>query len=1404
MSKLHISGLFLFVGLAILAGISCNRSILPVEPTYQTPTVTVAYTPIVPSSGVSLIYYPCGGSVTAGSSLSVTLCMGLCNSGAAVTMPVTLVETMPSNSGGFQFLGWGFNGTYPYTSGTSPNPTANGTTMVFPSGLAAGACVTLTQVLDNYYYPNNACQSSVIFNNVYWNSGGYFLSIPVTLTVPCLSTTTPTYTVTATTTITPSPTQPVSVTSTKTPTVTPTATTTSTACPTNTLTSNPTNISSITATLTVTASSTWSVTPTPSVVLFTTTPTQTITTTAWFVPTFACSDFVNNLGNFMSSMSPITLISGDVYYTGATAFSSGVINQIAFYGLNTGASVSMAIYSNNGSQPGSPLGSGGIVSSVAGWNYITVASPINITSGSNYWLAIQPENTLLIGNSGMMGNFLTESSQSSLSVSYPGGGVLTQGWLCLDAGICLSSGNTSTPTPTTATTVLPTSTETVTPTCTIGVMTFVKSESATSLTAGQTVTYTLCYNIYDCSADPMEDLVLMDNTGSSVSYLGQSSENAGAAVTFNGSGAATAVYWDFPSLITSDVSGCVTWWGIVQCPSSGSVSDIAQFTYYDSKGLETISSNAVGVQVQCTASLGTSTATPTPSSTITPTMMVTPTVTATSTATLTVTASSTWSVTPTPSVVLFTTTPTQTITTTAWFVPTFACSDFVNNLGNFMSSMSPITLISGDVYYTGATAFSSGVINQIAFYGLNTGASVSMAIYSNNGSQPGSPLGSGGIVSSVAGWNYITVASPINITSGSNYWLAIQPENTLLIGNSGMMGNFLTESSQSSLSVSYPGGGVLTQGWLCLDAGICLSSGNTSTPTPTTATTVLPTSTETVTPTCTIGVMTFVKSESATSLTAGQTVTYTLCYNIYDCSADPMEDLVLMDNTGSSVSYLGQSSENAGAAVTFNGSGAATAVYWDFPSLITSDVSGCVTWWGIVQCPSSGSVSDIAQFTYYDSKGLETISSNAVGVQVQCTASLGTSTATPTPSSTITPTMMVTPTVTATSTATLTVTASSTWSVTPTPSVVLFTTTPTQTITTTAWFVPTFACSDFVNNLGNFMSSMSPITLISGDVYYTGATAFSSGVINQIAFYGLNTGASVSMAIYSNNGSQPGSPLGSGGIVSSVAGWNYITVASPINITSGSNYWLAIQPENTLLIGNSGMMGNFLTESSQSSLSVSYPGGGVLTQGWLCLDAGICLSSGNTSTPTPTTATTVLPTSTETVTPTCTIGVMTFVKSESATSLTAGQTVTYTLCYNIYDCSADPMEDLVLMDNTGSSVSYLGQSSENAGAAVTFNGSGAATAVYWDFPSLITSDVSGCVTWWGIVQCPSSGSVSDIAQFTYYDSKGLETISSNAVGVQVQCTASLGTSTATPTPSSTITPTMMVTPTVTATSTATQ
>ncbi len=157
--------------------------------------------------------------------------------------------------------------------------------------------------------------------------------------------------------------------------------------------------------------------------------------------------------------------------------------------------------------------------------------------------------------------------------------------------------------------------------------------------------------------DPAVNMQVSDTVPTGVAYLGNSVATVvatpAATVTFS---QGPPLSWSFPGTLYNGPSGAISWWGSVDCTSTGALVNSSDI---QASGVSTVISNAV------TASVATCSFTPTPTNTPTNTATLTPTFTPTNTDTKTPTNTTTNTATNTP-----TPTPTNTATFTATITTT--------------------------------------------------------------------------------------------------------------------------------------------------------------------------------------------------------------------------------------------------------------------------------------------------------------------------------------------------------------------------------------------------------------------------------------------------------------------------------------------------------------------------------------------------------------------------------------------------------------------------------------------------------------------------------------------------------------------------------------------------------------
>ncbi len=204
---------------------------------------------------------------------------------------------------------------------------------------------------------------------------------------------------------------------------------------------------------------------------------------------------------------------------------------------------------------------------------------------------------------------------------------------------------------------------------------------------------------------------------------------------------------------------------------------------------------------------------------------VTPTLTPTSSPTFTATGASTF---------VPTATPTGTI-----LLPTPVCTTTFT-LG-YAAYQNPVSLWGIQNVYDESQAAASGTISNLHFYTLTGGVTFDVGIYSDNGGQPGNLLASSGVSIDGSGWNTAALDNPVNISNGTNYWMAVCFGQFTTIGT-GSTGSYQSQLGSSTfLPSSYTGGAVPYPGSLPIYADLCPLA-----PTPTPSPTGTPTSTPTV------------------------------------------------------------------------------------------------------------------------------------------------------------------------------------------------------------------------------------------------------------------------------------------------------------------------------------------------------------------------------------------------------------------------------------------------------------------------------------------------------------------------------------------------------------------------------
>jgi hypothetical protein len=160
----------------------------------------------------------------------------------------------------------------------------------------------------------------------------------------------------------------------------------------------------------------------------------------------------------------------------------------------------------------------------------------------------------------------------------------------------------------------------------------IKSQSVSFLNAGDTITYTLNYSILNSATSGY--FYVTDTLPTDITYVGETYVNSGSSFVSFGKSAQTLDWTIFAP--APGITGSVSWWGVVGCPASGAITDVAHLDGINGA----TDSNQVVAHVAC----GTSTPgiTATVPMTFTTVVTTTPTRTFTSTPTATGTPTMIW------------------------------------------------------------------------------------------------------------------------------------------------------------------------------------------------------------------------------------------------------------------------------------------------------------------------------------------------------------------------------------------------------------------------------------------------------------------------------------------------------------------------------------------------------------------------------------------------------------------------------------------------------------------------------------------------------------------------------------------------------------------------------------------
>jgi outer membrane protein assembly factor BamB/expansin (peptidoglycan-binding protein) len=294
--------------------------------------------------------------------------------------------------------------------------------------------------------------------------------------------------------------------------------------------------------------------------------------------------------------------------------------------------------------------------------------------------------------------------------------------------------------------------------------------------------------------------------------------------------------WNTITINNPVVNSSASYWLAIQPLGTGMVmgGDIFMGSYltqntgniYSYGGSGTTNTGYLGMYLEFCPSGATITSTPTPTITFIDTS------TETQTGTFTTTPIGT----PTPT---FTQTKTWTpISTGTLSPPTPVCNQGIEWGSNgYETFPSPVNYSStgGDIYYESFLTSNSGTVSIMHYFSFTGGAAVSMAIYTDNGGQPGTALGYGTNGSTVGSeWNSLTLSTPATVNAGSNYWMAVQPLGSGITFAGWTFGDTYIYKTSGSIN-NFSGGGVSNAGMVAIYADLC-PSGATNTPTPGTPT----------------------------------------------------------------------------------------------------------------------------------------------------------------------------------------------------------------------------------------------------------------------------------------------------------------------------------------------------------------------------------------------------------------------------------------------------------------------------------------------------------------------------------------------------------------------------------------
>jgi hypothetical protein len=82
-----------------------------------------------------------------------------------------------------------------------------------------------------------------------------------------------------------------------------------------------------------------------------------------------------------------------VFASSFSASASGTVTKVGINVAGAGGSVMTAIYSDSGGTPGNVLGTSTSTGAVNGWNDLPLTTPVSMTSGTRYWLAVESSSS---------------------------------------------------------------------------------------------------------------------------------------------------------------------------------------------------------------------------------------------------------------------------------------------------------------------------------------------------------------------------------------------------------------------------------------------------------------------------------------------------------------------------------------------------------------------------------------------------------------------------------------------------------------------------------------------------------------------------------------------------------------------------------------------------------------------------------------------------------------------------------------------------------------------------------------------------------------------------------------------------------------------------------------------------